>query len=1410
MMFTPSNRVKLNRTRLKDVACLKSVPRRRASQLPADVNQQNVAQTPFLGEKVDAIVNSNGDFCQGTSGGSQPGRRRVRDVDRTVNPISTSLAGSEISLKRHSQASSCSICGDCKYISPQRRTTVKQVAKSFDPRPEETSKEIVRLDRYPKVTLCDVLLNSNARGHCCGFLLRDLLKTETVRCFKQGTTTDGFQLEPCCDEWRNNSVPCPGWQSAANRRQPREYTKKAAFINHAACRSLKGRESDVSPTTFLTENATVAHSKGGTFATERHQGKINLDSLIKEAHTCSQSCPEPTVGTCNPEEPCQKKTAREGPGLLSDNPASFTCQRVRVHIGKTHYSCARTDMPWPLSDIGPTLSTHEPANKRWLSTMQHESLGSLRCQSSDIHQEAHLAEGVGHKSSYEIETVLSDVKDSTVGLPSVFTTFSTTSQLLDSGTDILSVPPPSSSNSLTPSPAELCLSDWQTSPPMFASSPIPSGVWSWGSSPSVLACTPDTQSSHQSSLLLCQEMGNNGRSTPLNGVTPPARDNKSDEECEGSILSEVLLPPLLSPFGSPQTNFPRQSVTLEKDEMSTLLPQVVINGLVNRENCKHDLAQLEVASCDFGSLLDQTPREPSLCNVVDVHNRSDPEASESQGTPSYRPPNGQHSTTEPSSSSSTERLPSSGAAWPCLLDEFTAYQHDILLVDVNQDDTELFENIPQGSPLKLGPARVQINLAAAYGAAQTMKQRSTPVNIKLQCGSPEVNEETISRPWRPQKGSTSPKTQNDTSLLTDKQTKSMGKYDASKNRIIGDQERQQPIQNKSHNVMPPVGTWKNGPWMPNPANRSHLRCQKFASYCRLFFSESQSCGFKMCRFLHVPLEGDEKFCVDTVTRFTSNPMCLHKAGAVFTAYYQNNPPGMFFSMPVFLSLLWGLLKSGMVSDALSVLSVSLAHKIVPTYEFLLALFNLVRESGLTSFVPQLVQLSYKMASANSMLSLDCFECVKNTPEFQQMTNPSTPANQWSCAVSSNVPISEYLNLAHVIEMELCAKQEDWHQMAEVFRSFCTPCRHPNQLERISGHIAVALLSEGKDKMSLPFATFSETICQKEEPGSLVMSFFGRIGVSLMLRYYKTHQWAKGQRVVEVLSLSKVNYSMLKGLFGNEDGGSRCSVITMAAELFLLSGSLEGALNTLRENKWFVSSSVWPCQPADLENRSRVLIHLSKSTSHRDTLEVLCNLPGIQEPIDQVDVLRYLPLFNSHLQVCVDRQVLPVASDTVDFMLSKKILVDHVVLQKLLHKLGKQNHWLRAREIFRNSLTAGYYPAVSAPPGFMSLIVPSRLVEVELALAFEMLITVNASAIHRLSVTAPSTLSITLKRTQESESDYLLAGSRLFSAACIPQPKLIIHYVAVNSSQEQLFTLSIASAQRWLHRNHLWANEVWMH
>uniref|UniRef100_A0A4W6FPW8 Protein TOPAZ1 n=2 Tax=Lates calcarifer TaxID=8187 RepID=A0A4W6FPW8_LATCA len=714
--------------------------------------------------------------------------------------------------------------------------------------------------------------------------------------------------------------------------------------------------------------------------------------------------------------------------------------------------------------------------------------------------------------------------------------------------------------------------------------------------------------------------------------------NMTKEQCVETNSDKFMLPPLLSPVTSPQghscTSFLSPCCSDEEEEEEEemtnkdtntheMLPGHHIPEIDNgsRQKCEEypdchqpegcDNEDLEGVSSEFKSPSphssvgdesddreeesedetdyeddveqgnrgsQQVPLAPKLKANLTSGVVTDPCSSPSsdEGQPSSRD-EGSSSSEIAGSERDTAKSEAAGDTQPSILDEFTAYEQDILLVDVIQDDPELFENLPQQSLLKLGPTRVSEAPKSRHtgvvktlslrtgGASVEHEQRLTPVTIDFHCDSPDITEESNSRPWRPQSSSTPSKVQN-TWPATDKQTRNMGQSDANNNHVNGGLEsRSQPIQtvNSPHNI-PPLSTIRNGPWTTNPANMMDIRRQKSNSYCRQYFSESFSCGFKMCRFQHVPVEGDEKFCVETVTRFIKNPMCLQKAKAVFTGYYENNPPGVYFSMPVLLSLLWSLLKASMVSDVFSVLSVSLAHKIVPSHEFLLALFNFVREKGLIGSVPELMQLTFEMASAGLGLSLDCLDCVKNTPEFQQAVHPNSPVSvSGNHKLSSSTSFPECLNFAHsIVEIELCTKQEDWRRMGEVFRSFCQTSQHPNQVEQISGRIAIALLSESKDKLSLPFAAFAETVCQIDAQDTLIRSFLGRIGVSLMLRYHKTHQWAKGRRVVEVLSVSKVNYSTLKGLFGNEDGASRCCLVTVATELFLLSGSVEGALNTL--------------------------------------------------------------------------------------------------------------------------------------------------------------------------------------------------------------------------------------------------------
>lgn len=64
---------------------------------------------------------------------------------------------------------------------------------------------------------------------------------------------------------------------------------------------------------------------------------------------------------------------------------------------------------------------------------------------------------------------------------------------------------------------------------------------------------------------------------------------------------------------------------------------------------------------------------------------------------------------------------------------------------------------------------------------------------------------------------------------------------------------------------------------------------------------------------------------------------------------------------------------------------------------------------------------------------------------------------------------------------------------------------------------------------------------------------------------------------------------------------------------------------------------------------------------------------------QVD--EYTEMFNAHLRLCVMKQTLPVAGDILEFMLAQGMVPESALLQNLIHKLGKQNNWSRARTLF---------------------------------------------------------------------------------------------------------------------------------
>ncbi|XP_031442425.1 protein TOPAZ1 isoform X2 [Clupea harengus] len=591
----------------------------------------------------------------------------------------------------------------------------------------------------------------------------------------------------------------------------------------------------------------------------------------------------------------------------------------------------------------------------------------------------------------------------------------------------------------------------------------------------------------------------------------------------------------------------------------------------------------------------------------------------------------------------------------------------------------------------------------------------------------------------------------------------------------------------------------------------------YDTYCKYYFSENHPCLRKNCSFLHVPRSGDEKFCMVTVQRFTqsNNPVHVKRAVDLFAGYYEMCSPGVCFNVQVVTGLLAALLRLSFLSETLHVLNLLLKHNIRPPSDCVLAVFEHACDRMLHNTVPQLVFMISKVVEAGCVFSLDQCERLQKCLVF--LNAPKTQMDLFvavKCRALANIceNPSEVVNIAHAfIDLELYKKQEDWRQMAAVFLHMCaSPCT-PSHLLKICVCVASALLGEPSQSHTLPYSCFAEAVSSQVSDEGVARTFLGRIGISMLNHYYKKQQWSKGQKIVEILSEQQSCYSVMKGVFGGEEDTSRCCLITMATELHLHTGSVEGALNVLRDNNWFVSCSRWPCERADVAHRVSVQTRLAQCTSHRDALELLTHLPGLQPPVDSAEVREYTGLFNSLLRSCLKRHALLVAADTLEVMLGSGLPAELVLVQSLICDLGKRNHWNRARVLFQRAHEQGYYPLVEVVLGSLVLELPSSLNEVEMAVCLEMFISRNMPDSTQTPDISQAPV-VLLKRASENgavlESEYLSAGCRLLSSAQLPNPKLRLSYTVANPKQEQVYTIEPGSAHNWLLCNHSWAHKLW--
>ncbi|KAK2515938.1 Topaz1 [Columba guinea] len=593
-------------------------------------------------------------------------------------------------------------------------------------------------------------------------------------------------------------------------------------------------------------------------------------------------------------------------------------------------------------------------------------------------------------------------------------------------------------------------------------------------------------------------------------------------------------------------------------------------------------------------------------------------------------------------------------------------------------------------------------------------------------------------------------------------------------------------------------------------------------YCKFYFMTLRGCERGKCWFRHVPEQGDEKICMAILRTYISikESSLLKRAVQIFVKYYREVTPGVDFASQVLNDLLISLLKSCLLQEVFQILNVTVQINTLPAVDVLLKVFEHVASLNVRDAVPALISTFCKLIDAGMLLELEHFDCII---KFLHQLQVSSQEINIVLNIKSRFQERHFekkwlfdFNLA-VAEIQHCKEKSDWTKLGALYVNARTGCEHFDDLQKLSLCVAEILTRDSEtDRPGVPFCDFADAVIKNSQHNEADRIFIGRIGISVMYSYHKVLQWIKGRKVLDKLHELQIHFTVLKGLIGAERLASRCQIVNKAAEIFLKTGSLDGATWVLRESEWTTNGPLWPCDKVDILNRHNLLctlVHKSlKKSLYRQAFEVLQNLPGFQNHSDTIDVSQYSCLFNKLIKACFESKNLGVSSSAVDFMLSKNIAIDFFLLRGLITALGRSSLWSKARTYYKSALSLGCYPPLQGNLYHKLLMIPAYLSEVEMLLAIEIFLVSNASDIQSPTATSQS-LQIILKRCEDqgvqNNSDYQAAAERLILAARLSDPKLFLKHMTMNVNMEKVYSLELASAVKWLQENMKWAAKVWL-
>ncbi|KAJ8784123.1 hypothetical protein J1605_008623 [Eschrichtius robustus] len=259
---------------------------------------------------------------------------------------------------------------------------------------------------------------------------------------------------------------------------------------------------------------------------------------------------------------------------------------------------------------------------------------------------------------------------------------------------------------------------------------------------------------------------------------------------------------------------------------------------------------------------------------------------------------------------------------------------------------------------------------------------------------------------------------------------------------------------------------------------------------------------------------DEKVCMDVFKKYISiNELCLlQRAVNTFMAYYRKFPPGIHFDLQVLNDLLNSLLTHCLLKEVFQVMSLSIMVKMLPALKILLKTFECVATMKLRNAVPALIDIFCKLVEAGMVLDPEHFNyIIKLLYQVQASKQEITAVLEMKSRLQMRQFIKNWkCDLESALnEIEHYKEKGDWTKLGNLYINVKLGCEKFADFQRFCACIAETLTKDCKEERpGVPFCEFAETVSKDPQNSEVDKTLLGRIGISAMYFYHKLLQWSK--------------------------------------------------------------------------------------------------------------------------------------------------------------------------------------------------------------------------------------------------------------------------------------------------------------